>query len=400
MVWFTLPPLGAFVLSHAVSLAAAQRSGYRYFTVAQHQRWDSAFYEQIANGGYHMTICNTDPSAFINTNAWCGDVSWFPLYGWLIRICEAITGLSVEPAALLVAELATLTMFVLFWWLLTTAAPAEPTVAGAAPPTRPRVLSLLALAALLPAGIYFDANFPMSLTVAATLACLGLTLRRRWVPAGLAGAAAAMAYPVGLAAGAAAVVVVAVLTWREHADWRPLLGRATLVGGLSAAGTILVFAIMQLSVGHWNAFFLADAKYGGQSGQPVQTFLTIVEHGQYSPMMAHYGPSLVARFTNTVRVEMVVSFGLVLACIATVTVAILRRRCTALDAGLLAFAVITFLLPLSTGTQVSQYRSHALLIPALLTLRRLPPWLLIPLAIPAAILAYKMATLFYYWLLM
>ena len=64
------------------------------------------------------------------------------------------------------------------------------------------------------------------------------------------------------------------------------------------------------------------------------------------------------------------------------------------------FTLLAFVLPLFAGTQISQYRSHALLVPGLLLLRHLPAWLLVPLAVPSALLAYKMAVLFFSWLLM
>jgi hypothetical protein len=52
------------------------------------------------------------------------------------------------------------------------------------------------------------------------------------------------------------------------------------------------------------------------------------------------------------------------------------------------------------GAHISQYRSHTLLVPALVVLRHLPGWVLGLLAGLSLPLAYAMGTLFYPSLLM
>ncbi len=399
-VGFALPPLTAYLLGHVLYWTAAARTGYHYFTVAGHWRWDSAFYEQVADGGYQLFHCN--PQTTPPDQRWCGNAGWFPLYPWLIRAVQAPTGLSVGRAAVLVAELGTVAAVLLFWWLLTRPAPADPGPAGGAlgpPGQRLRNVALLALVTVFPVGVYFHAIFPMSVAVTATLACLALATRRRWLLAGLAGAVAAAAYPIGIVAGLAAVGVAAVLAGRERAGWRRFLGQAGVVGALSLTGLLLVFVVMQVTVGHWNAFFLSQDKYGGQRYNPVAAFLSLVSQAQVSPEVGKATPGQVHRLDLTVRTEMWASLGLVLLCCAAAVVAAVRRRFVPLDAGLVVFAVVTFLVPLFAGTQISQYRSHALLLPALLLLRHLPGWLLALLTVPTAVLAYKMGTLFYLWLL-
>jgi hypothetical protein len=239
----------------------------------------------------------------------------------------------------------------------------------------------------------------MSLAAAATMACLGLTARRRWVLAGIAGAATAAAYPIGAAAGLAAVVVVAAMAWRDRPVWPRYVGRAAIIGGLSLAGLVLVSVVMRLTVGHWDAFLLSQAKYGGQRHNPVSAFISMVSHPQGAPMTVKSTPPLVHRLAVAELSEMWASLGLVLLGCALAVAAGLRRRLVPLDAGLAVFGVVAWLVPLFAGTQISQYRSHALLLPVLLLLRHLPGWLLLLLTIPAGLLAYKMGTLFYVSLL-
>ena len=392
---FAVPPLVTYLLGQVWYILAAGRSGTGYFTLAAHERWDSAFYEQIAGRGYQMFVCDQDPNLAFYGDAWCGNAGWFPLYPWLIRAVQTLTGLSVGWSGLLVTEAATLAMVLLFWWLLTKSSGWGVGLRG----DGLRSVALLALVGVFPVGIYFHAVFPMSLAVAATLACLGLAARGRWVFAGLAGAAAAAAYPVGAAAGLAGVVVVAVTAWRDRRAWPRYLGRAAVLGGLSLAGLVLVSVVLQLSAGHWDGFMLSQAKYGGQGHDPVTAFVSLVSHAQGGPVTVKSTPLMAHRLDVAVRCEMWASLGLVLLGCGLAITAGVRHRLVPLDAGLAVFGVVTWLVPLFAGTQISQYRSHALLLPVLLLLRHLPGWLLALLCLPAGLLAYKMGTLFYLSLL-
>jgi hypothetical protein len=278
-----------------------------------------------------------------------------------------------------------------FWWLLTRPVPADGVGSGWAVGLRGtglRNAALLVLAVAFPTGIYFHAVFPLSVAVAATLACLGLAIRRRWVWAGLAGAVAAAAYPVGIAAGLAAVVVIAGLAWSERDRLPYYLTRALLVGALSVCGILLVFAVLQVSTGHWDGYFLSQDKYGGQRYDPVSAFISMVT-------LDYAKPDTITPLALAVRSDMWWSLGLVVLACGCAGVAALRRRLGPLDLGLVVFAVVAWLVPLYAGTQISQYRSHDLLLPALLLLRHLPGWVLALLTVPSAWMAYQMGMLFF-----
>jgi hypothetical protein len=396
VVRFAVPPVVTYLAGHLLYLVAAARTGTRYLTASAHERWDSALYLQIADRGYHMFVCNEDPHLAFYGTAWCGNAGWFPLYPWLIRAVHALTGWTDGTCAVLVTEAATLTAVLLFWWLLVRVAePVAPDGWGVGlRGTGLRNAALLALVAVFPVGVYLHAVFPMSLTLAATLACLGLAVRQRPVAAGLAGAAAAAAYPLGIAAGLAAVVVM-VTAGRQGRH----LAAAAVTAALSLAGLGLVFVTQQLTTGHWDAFFLSQDKYGGQRHDPVSAFVAMVTQPQGPPIGPPTSAALNHRLDVSVRAEMWVSLGLLLAGCAVVAAEALRRRYRPLDAGLLVFTAVTFVVPLFAGTQISQYRSHTLLLPGLLLLRRLPAAVLWALVLPAVVLAYRMGTLFYLKLL-
>ena len=326
-VRFAAAPLAAYLLGHVVYLTAAAAAGTRYFTVAAHERYDSAFYEQIAAHGYRMFACAVDPKSGFQGDAWCGNAGWFPLYPWLIAAARTVPGLSVGRAAVLVGELGTLAATLLFWWVLTRVLPAGGWPRGAA---------LLALVAVFPVGIYLHAVFPMSIAVTATLACLGLAAQRRWAWAGVAGAAAAAAYPVGISAGVAAVAVVAAQGFRQR---EALPRRALLVGGLSVGGLLLVFAVLRLATGHWDAFFLSQDKYGGRRYDPVSAFITMVSYGQSGPLPAGTARPAPNPLDFAVRWDMWSSLVLVLLAGACLALAALRHRLVPLDIGLGVYAV-------------------------------------------------------------
>src|SRR5204862_8260159 len=109
-------------------------------------------------------------------------------------------------------------------------------------------------AAFAPGEVYEYAVFPLSLLAVATLAHLWLLYRGSWVAAGLAGAAAALAYPVGVAVVPAAIVWL--LAVRRDAPMRERLRRTALVAGVSVLGLALLPIVQRIQTGRWNAYLL------------------------------------------------------------------------------------------------------------------------------------------------
>lgn len=393
---FVAPPLVAYLLSHTMYAVAAARGGYDYLTAQAHARFDALHYLTIAEDGYRMFRCGENPALAANYGAdsWCGNAGWFPLYSWLVAALRALTGLSPKAAGIVVAELATLAIVLLAWWLLVRVLPRR----SADVPARTalaRALAVLAVIMLIPAGIYFHASFPMSLAVAAMLAYTVLLAEGRWVWAGLAGAGAAAAYPIGVVVAVLGLVTVAALAWRRQLSLRRAVGSVAAVCGLPAVGVLTVFAAMQITVGHWNGYFLTMAHYsGGRGHNPIANFHNEVSRPArvwVRDPEAH----LVERLHPTVHLAVWAALGLVVLVVVAAASAAVQGRLIPLDIGLTAFAVAMFLAPLIVGNQVVQYRSHTLLVPGLIVLRHLPAWLLWPLALALVPLAYRMGTLFF-----
>jgi hypothetical protein len=373
-----LPPLLAFLLAHAVMMAAAYAIGTgtaQYLNPSLHVRWDSGQYLNIAKSGYTFAHCNPHRVAFKATD-WCGSAGWFPLYPAVLRAGHALTGWDWEALGWGLSEAFALGTLLLVWWLLGAAVTA-------------RNLACLALAAVFPGSVYDHAVFPISLCTCAAIACLGLLVRGRWVLAGLAGAVATAAYPLG------AVLAPVAGLWLLLAgpgSPRARLARGAAASGLVLLGLVLVAAVLQHSVGHWDAYLKVQRSYGNGIYNPIATWwrglLTPRLFGQWSPR------PLVGRLhlLRAPSVELL----LVVALLALGLGLTLRRRPRVRADLAFALAVVAlWLAPLVAGGRVTQYRQYALMLPLVVLLRDLPRSLLGGLVVVAAASLWAMTILFY-----
>ncbi|GIG02805.1 hypothetical protein [Catellatospora citrea] len=382
-----LPPVLAYLVSHLVYTVAGALVAEPFLPVSGRVRADSGLYALVASRGYELFLCDADPDLgpMFAPGAWCGTAGWFPLYPGLIRVLTWPTGLGEYEAGLLVTEVCLLLSFVLLWRLLRNTA-------------RPGAVAVLALATLLPAGVYLHAVFPMALAGALLLACVTAVASRRWVLAGLAGALVAAAYPMGVAV--AAIGFGAVLTLLGRRELRPWAAvRAALaVCGLPLAGLGAVFGVHQLTVGHWNAYLMIQEHYGNGLHNPLHSLAELATEPSVIPIAEPRQDLLWVLHVFT-DAELWWSLALALLVVAAAVIASGRGRLRPFDAGLAIYAVALFVGPLIAGPGVSQYRSHTLLLPVLLVLRHLPAKLLWPYAAVAGVIAVPMGMLFSTWLL-
>jgi hypothetical protein len=371
-----LPPLLAYLATHLWYAIAAFGHGADWLSVDSRMRWDAGLYAGIAREGYQLVRCtkigySTDP------NAWCGDAGWFPLYPYVVRLLTRITGLSAETCGVVAAELCALAMLVLVWRLL-----------GAR--VNVRTVACLAAAAALPAGIYFHAVFPMSMAVLLALATFVLLERGRWGTAAIVGALTATVYPIAVLLAPAAVVHVLA---RTGAPLRQRLVRAACVGGFTVTGTLAVFTLLWATTGRFDAYFLVQEKYSHGLHDPLQTYL-LLTLTHYPTVNIYASPEMFDRVATAVGIELVFSTALVLLSLVAVGIATWRSRATPLDWALALYGPLLLVVPLVVGVNVSQYRSHTLLLPIVLVLRHLPAPVTAVLAAVAMPLGYVMSTLF------
>lgn len=357
------PPVLAYLAGQLLFAVAAHRYGFDWLDPDSRIRWDGGIYLDIARTGYYADSCAKINPEITGPGAICGNAGWFPLFPYLVLGLTKVTGLGLETAGVLVTEICILGVLIMVWQLL-----------GAT--SMPRRIACLAVAATLPAGVYFHATFPMSLTVLLTLLTFSLLMHGRWLPAGLTGAAAAMSYPLGVLLAPAAVVLLLVRPGRW--SWRKL-GRAAYVGGLTGAGLLAFFVLLQLTTGRFDAYLSIQRNYtSDRLNNPVVTLVVWL-----------------GRSTPAVAAEMVFSVVLLALAVFALVRTAAAGRATALDWTLATvYGPVVLLFTLVYGVNHSHYRSHTLLLPLVLLLRHLPAPVVVGLAVLAAPLTFVMTGLY------
>jgi hypothetical protein len=290
------------------------------------------------------------------------------------------TALGLRPvvAGRLVSELCFVGMVTIVWTVVARNCP------------RAVAYPLVLLAAAFPGSTYFQAVFPIALGAVAAVAAVAAVVllgRRRPVAAGLAAAVGVVSYPSLVLLGALAVPVV----W--WADGRPRVLRRRFA---EAAGFVVpvvaaygaVLTTFRVTVGRWDAWFLIQAHYGYGDDNPIRLFLD-----RFRPLTDGSLDHLDGPAAQSVLVVVLVAI--------VVGVAVIHRREPDRLQHLAMVQVLVFwAAPLAIGGQLSVYRSEALLVPAVLALRRLPPVVLWPLTAGALVLAGVMDHLFFMYQLL
>lgn len=347
-------PLLVWASAAATVATAAAILGYPPWDSSTWSRWDSGLYEDVARDGYQLFPCEGEPET------WCGDAAWLPAYPWLFGSLHWL-GLPLRGSGVVVSWAFAAATIILVW----------ATFLGRR--TGSAAAATLVYAAFAPGQIYHYAVFPLSLLAFATVLSLWLLYRERVVLAGLAGAVAALSYPVGVLL---APIASAWLLLQRSLPLRERLRRSAITGGLTLAGFLVFMLVQRLETGRWEAFFLVQEKYAPfrTSLDPFETtWVTIrtgFEHAGDSPAFA---VGLQTAFVTAV--------------LALVLLNALRRRRSSdgSDSLLLIWAVATWALPLSQS--VSVQRGQAALLPLAVLVGRLPSRLAWLLAGASAVIA-------------
>jgi hypothetical protein len=346
-------PLLVWAVAAAGILVLAAAFGYSPFRGATWSRYDSTHYASIARGGYDLDRCPLDYEP--DPGGWCGNAGWFPLYPWLAGGLHRL-GVPLRGGAVGLSFAFTAATLVLLWRTFL---------------RRRRdavVLAALVYAAWAPGQIYDYSLFPLSLLAFCTVAQFWLLTERRYVAAGIAGAGAVLAYPLGV------VVIPVAAAW---ALWHRRVREAIVTAGIAALGLMVLAVDQQVETGHWNAYLLVQRKYHHHLQNPLAA-----TYDQLRPLV-HGSPfdQLDATAWQTLLVTTV---------IAAVTVQAVRRRS---DGLLVLWALVTWLVPLSQAA-VEIQRSQAALLPVAVLLPRLPRRLAFVFAIAAVPIAVALEKLF------
>ena len=122
-----------------------------------------------------------------------------------------------------------------------------------------------------PGGLYFLVPYPLTLFLLFVLLAWRALVADRFLTAGVFGGLAALSYPSGLVLVGVFGLYLLFVGW----SWpRPKLARSiALTCGLTALGLAVFLVFLQIKVGHWDAFFQVQAKYGYGLHDPLGVFL-------------------------------------------------------------------------------------------------------------------------------
>ena len=356
-------PLFVWGISAAVVAVGAWAFGYDPWDSATWSRFDSGLYEDIARDGYDLFRC--DPAVF-GPGTWCGDAGWFPGYSWLVGALHVV-GLPLRGSAVVLSWLFASATIVLIW-----ATFLERSV-------RATALTALVYAAFAPGQAYDYAVFPLSLLAFSTVLSLWWLYRGRWVAAGIAGAVAALSYPLGI------VLVPVSAVWilgQRTVSSSERIRRTALASGLMLVGPVLLVVDQRLETGRWNAYFLVQDKY---------------HHMLQNPIIAawHALTPIVDRSPFALDQAATLQTALVTATLMLILVhaALRHESLDRLDALLLLWAVATWVIPWSQSN-LSHQRGEAALLPLAILVARLPWPLSVALAAAAVAIALPMEKLF------
>jgi Dolichyl-phosphate-mannose-protein mannosyltransferase len=355
----------AFLLSQVLVAIGAHRAGVSATSVDSYARWDSGHYLSIAERGYYLEPC---PSPPYPVGDWCGNSAWMPGFSWVIRGVSSL-GLDLPEAGALVTRVCHIAMLGALWFFFLRDF------------QRRSAVLALAIAAVFPGFIYYDAVFPVSMAVLAIVASLALLSRGRFLVAGLAGAVATLSYSSGIflaVAGALAILVLPSLL-----DWRSRARAAVLYCAPIAAAWSLLTLIWELSTGRWDAYFLTQQQYRHE----YVLFLTGLWHRLYDLTRDGVIPRVVPVQTALVSVMVVMC----------VTAVIIRWRDRDDRVSVLsAFVIVFWAVPLSIDSRVlSSPRYEAFLVPIVALLARFPLWVNVSLFILLVPIGVAMGTLFF-----
>ena len=358
--WDWWPALAVWLAALAGLWIVALTHGHDPWHAATWSHWDSAHYAEIADHGYDLHRCGS---------SWCGNTAWFPGYPLLMAGLHAL-GVPLLTAGVAVAWLCSGAALVALWHLFLRELPPLAAWGG------------LLFAGWAPGQVYDYAVYPLSLLVLLTVAYLHLLRRRSWLLAGLAGAGAAVTYPLGVAlalTGAAWILLT-----QRRGRTRAIAASCVPV----ALGFAAVIAAQWIQTGRWTAYFDVERTY---------------EHGLHNPFGAVTNALILWHRTQALEPENVK--GLQTLVVSAVLLAVLahaawrfwqggnesgarhplRGSQAPRDALLLLWALVTWAVPLTQGN-ISVQRSQAALAPLAVLVARLPrPLLLLAVAAVVAL---------------
>jgi len=355
------PPVLAWLGATGIVLGTCLAYHFAPFApVANWAHEDGRNYLSIASNGYHLVVCGGSRSDPV----WCGNAGWFPAYPWSVGGLH-LFGLPLAGTAVAVSWLASLGTLIVLWRCFMA--------------DRPNLAAGVALcyAALAPGLVYDYAAFPLSLTNFCAVTSFALLQRRRPLAAGMAAAAAALAYPVGLAVAPAGAL------WLLCGRGTSASERLRQCGLLLApwlAGLAAFALVQRISTGRWNAYLLVQQKYGHKLSDPLTAVAAAFRTFVHWPLMTHPSFANLYNIAGAISLQALLVFAVIV--IVLTDLAVRHGASLRAEALIAVWAVLAWLLLYSTE-HVDGYRGEAALLPIAIGVRRLPCALSVPITMLA-----------------
>ncbi|MFJ1783665.1 hypothetical protein ACIOML_05050 [Streptomyces anulatus] len=225
-------------------------------------RWDSVWYQRVAENGYRYTVTLPDGSVH-------SDLAFFPLLPALERAISEVTPLTLGGAGLLVAWTAGL---LAAWGIF---------AVGARLHGRRTGVVLAALWGVYPTAFVQSMAYTETLFTALAAWALYAVLRGRWIVAGALCVPAGLTRPTAAALIAALAITAAVTLVQEYRDERragPVLRRnARMIAGVALAplGWLAYVVFVAVREGSPFAYFEVQAQWGNNidGGRALAAFI-------------------------------------------------------------------------------------------------------------------------------
>ncbi len=332
----------AFFVARIFLMVVIGCEGFDPHAASTWQRGDSGHYIQISQSGYNFYV--SDGADGYPKGAYMGNTGWMPLYPLMIR-AVADAGISSIIAGILLSAIFHFAALVLLWNRFLLDVPSG------------RAFACLLLAAFFPGQVYQHAIFPISLMTFLALLCVDQVLAKGWWRAGVAGFFAAAAYSTGFLLAPVIAFFLLIAPGRQSLVKR--VAPAAIVGGMTMLGLAVVLLGQQIAVGHWNAFFLVQQKYGYGLHNPAMTVLKQLKY------LWRTEPISDGRLAEIVVVTAAIGVSLMWG-------AMTWRRRPGMDRLLLIYAAVYCMFPLMMGVNAQPMRAAACLMPVAPLARRLP----------------------------
>jgi hypothetical protein len=239
------------------------------------------------------------------------------------------------------------------------------------------VFGALLYAAWVPGQVYHYAIFPLSMLAFFTTAHLWFLHRGRYLAAGLAGAAAALSYPLGV------LVIPVSAAWllsEGSISLRERFRRVVVASGLPLCAVFVFVTDQRLETGHWDAYRLMQQPLRNPFAVEWHSLRPLI-HG--SPFSSAKGPAIQTALVTLVLGAVVLD------------VALRRGRSfDRLDMLILPLALAIWLVALAAQGESSLARGQAALLPLAVLVARFPRPLVILFVIPAFLVSVAIERLF------